>query len=274
MDIPVLKLNTGAEISAIGFGTWQLSPPHATQSVTDALEAGYRLIDTAKIYRNEQAVGEAVRSSNIPRQEIFLTTKLWQGDLGYDSAHRAIDESLDKLGLDYVDLYLIHWPGDNKDKRFDSWRAMAEIYQSGKAKAVGVSNFTVRHLQELLAKTDLVPAVNQIEFHPYLYGDQKALLEFCKQHNIVFEAYSPLARGLVDNDLLIKIGQKYSKTSSQVMLSWAIQKGTVPLPRSSNPQHINENFDVFDFKLSEDDIKNIDGLSSGRRQSWDPTDLP
>lgn len=203
-----------------------------------------------------------------------MTTKLWNSDQGYDSALRAADESLAKLGLDYLDLYLIHWPGQQIDRRNDSWKAMGEIYSGGRARAVGVSNFTIRHLEELMAKFELVPAVNQIEFHPFIYEDQKALVEFCHQKGIVFEAYSPLAQGHLTDDLFVKIGGKYGKSASQVMLRWAIQKQTVPLPRSANPGHIKENFEIFDFELSSDEMASIDGLSRSQRQAWDPTKLP
>ena len=268
-----MKLNSGAQIPAIGFGTWQLIPEDAYSSVQAALKTGYRLIDTAKIYRNEEAVGLAIRESGVAREDIFVTTKLWNSDQGYDSALKAFDESLRKLELDYLDLYLIHWPGEGSQRRLDSWRALVEIQKQGKAKAIGVSNFTTRHLQELLEASDTIPAVNQIEFHPFIYNDQKELLDFCHKHKIVFEAYSPLAQGHLSDDLLNEIGQKHDKSSSQVMLRWAIQRGTVPLPRSRNPEHIKENFEVFDFELSNAEMTRIDGLSSGDRQSWDPTPI-
>jgi|SRR5579862_1003644 len=274
MAIAHFELNSGNRIPAIGFGTWQLIPEDAYSSVRAALDNGYRLIDTAKIYRNEEAVGQAIAESGLPRPDIFVTTKLWNSDQGYDSVLKAFDESLDKLGLDYLDLYLIHWPGEGSQKRLDSWRAMTQILKQGRAKSIGVSNFTVKHLEELLSASEVVPAVNQIEFHPFIYDQQKELLAFCKRHKIVFEAYSPLAQGHLSDNLLTEIGRGHGKSASQVMLRWAIQRGTVPLPRSRDPEHIKENFEVFDFELSADEMKRIDGLSSGRRQSWDPTNLP
>jgi diketogulonate reductase-like aldo/keto reductase len=274
MTEQIHKLNSGQAIQAIGFGTWQLSPDQAKESVLSALETGYRLIDTAKIYRNEQAVGEAVKQSGIAREELFITTKLWNSDQGYESALKAIDESLDKLALEYLDLYLIHWPGEGPEKRHDSWRAMCEVQKQGRVKAIGVSNFTVRHLEQLMEVSDVTPAVNQIEFHPFIYNEQKRLLEFCHDKAVVFEAYSPLAQGHLNDDLLTLIGKKHGKSSSQVMLRWAVQKGTVPLPRSSNPSHIKQNLDIFDFELSDSEIGKIDDLSNGDRQSWDPTNLP
>lgn len=259
---------------AIGFGTWQLSPDDAEHSVTEALKIGYRLIDTAKIYRNEQSVGKGIRQSGIPREEIFVTTKLWNSDQGYDSALRAFNESLDKLGLDYLDLYLIHWPGEGPERRHDSWRALSELQKQGRIREIGVSNFTIRHLRQLMEASDVLPAVNQIEFHPFIYDEQKELLDFCKDQGIVFEAYSPLAQGHLSDEQLVKIGEHHGKSASQVMLRWAVQKGTVPLPRSANPEHIKQNFDIFDFELSDDEIAQIDDLSRGDRQSWDPTHLP
>jgi diketogulonate reductase-like aldo/keto reductase len=268
------KLNSGQAIPAIGFGTWQLSPDQAKESVLSALETGYRLIDTAKIYRNEQAVGEALKQSGVPREDIFITTKLWNSDQGFDSTLKAFDDSLGKLGLEYLDLYLIHWPGEGPQKRHDSWRAMEKLQKQGRVKAIGVSNFTIRHLKELIEASDTIPAVNQIEFHPFIYNEQKELLEFCLDRGIVFEAYSPLAQGHLNDDLLTLIGKKHGKSSSQVMLRWAVQKGTIPLPRSSNPSHIKQNLDIFDFELSDSEIGKIDDLSNGERQSWDPTNLP
>jgi diketogulonate reductase-like aldo/keto reductase len=274
MTEQIHKLNSGQAIQAIGFGTWQLSPDQAKESVLSALETGYRLIDTAKIYRNEQAVGEALKQSGVPREDIFITTKLWNSDQGFDSTLKAFDDSLGKLRLEYLDLYLIHWPGEGPQKRHDSWRAMEKLQKQGRVKAIGVSNFTVRHLKELNEVSDTIPAVNQIEFHPFIYNEQKELLEFCLDKGIVFEAYSPLAQGHLNDDLLTLIGKKHGKSSSQVMLRWAVQKGTIPLPRSSNPSHIKQNLDIFDFELSDSEIGKIDDLSNGERQSWDPTNLP
>ena len=247
----------------IGFGTWQMSGAECVEAVAEALRAGYRLIDTAKIYGNEAEVGEAIRHSHIPREEILLTTKLWPSDFGYDSALRACDESLDRLGLEYIDLYLIHWPRNDKDARHESWRAMVELKKQKLARNIGVSNFQVSHLKDLLAESDVHPAVNQIEFHPYVYHEQCPVLEYCRQNNIVVEAYSPLSRGHgMDSITAMDISERTGRTPAQVLLRWAIQHGTVPIPKSAHSGRIKENFDVFDFELAADDMKALDDLSN------------
>lgn len=267
-----VKLNTGANIPRVGFGTWQLHSKEAREAVANALQAGYRLIDTARIYRNERGVGKAIAQSEVPRNEIFITTKLWNFNQGYKSAHRAFNASLKRLGMDYVDLYLIHWPVT--DKRQDSWRALEEIHQSGRAKAIGVSNYTVRHLRELLASSGVVPVVSQVEFHPFLYKEQIELLEFCKKHNIIVEAYSPLAHGHnLDNPVLTAIAKKYDKSVPQVMLRWAIQHGTVPIPKSTSPERIKQNIEIFDFELMGNEITQINNLSNGLRTCWNPENM-
>lgn len=260
-------------IPSIGFGTWQLFPGKPTkQAVTAALDAGYRLIDTARIYANEGSVGKAIQASEIPRKDIFVTTKLWNASQGYDKAHRAFNNSLKRLRMDYVDLYLIHWPVTGK--RSESWRALGEIYDSGRAKNIGVSNYTVRHLEELLSKSKIVPAVNQIEFHPFLYNEQKELLAFSKRHGIVVEAYSPLAHGKkTDTTVLPEIAKKHKKSHAQIILRWCVQHGTVPLPKSGNPQHIRDNLDIFDFELTKTEMNQINDLSDGTRTCWNPTNM-
>lgn len=257
----MLKLNDGRSMPGLGLGTWELSREEAKHSVAAALETGYRLIDTAKIYGNEEAVGEAVRDSGLARDEVFVTTKLWTSDQGYESALGALDASLERLGLEYVDLYLIHWPGYDKQRRVDSWRALVDAQKQGKTKSIGVSNYMIEHLKELFDSSAVLPAVNQIQFHPFVYSGREELLGFCKQHGIVFEAYSPLAKGRMNDPLLADTGEKYGKAASQVMIRWAIQHDTVPLPRSSNKEHIGQNFQVFDFELSEEDMTKLDTIS-------------
>jgi diketogulonate reductase-like aldo/keto reductase len=259
--LPVIKLNSGAEMPAIGFGTWQIDDQdEASEAVKTAIEVGYRLIDTARIYGNEQGVGVGIKESGVPREEIFITTKLWNDDQGYESALKAYDASLKRLGLEYLDLYLIHWPAT--DKRAESWKALQEIHSKGLAKAIGVSNYTVQHLKELLENSDVIPAVNQIEFHPFIYKEQKEVLEFCKQKGIIVEAYSPLAQAQdMENTTLHAVAERHGKTIAQVMLRWAIQHGTVPIPKSTNTGRIKENFQVFDFELSDEEMHTINNLS-------------
>lgn len=246
----------------IGFGTWQIeNGDQARAAVAEALAAGYRLIDTAKIYGNEESVGEAFGASGLPREEVFITTKLWNSDHGYANAHAAFEASLRSLGLDYVDLYLIHWPTDDARGRQESWRGLCEIHKQGWAKSIGVSNFTVEHLQGILDISNVVPAVNQILFHPFTYKEQRDLLEFCRQYGIIVQAYSPLARGRdMDHPTITAIAEKYRKSPAQIMLRWAIQHGTVPIPKSSSPERMRENLDIFNFELSAEDIEAMDNL--------------
>lgn len=267
----VLKLNTGGGIPRIGFGTYQIaSDTAAKEAVAAALAAGYRLIDTARLYGNEVGVGEAIRESGIPREEIFVTTKLWNDDQGHKSTLEAFGASIKRLGLDYVDLYLIHWPAT--PRRQHSWNALVELYKSGWARNVGVSNYTIRHLQELLENTtDVVPAVNQIEFHPFVFEEQRPIVEFCQQHGIIVEAYSPLARGgRVNDPAVTSIAKRLGKTNAQILLRWCIQHDTVPLPRSTNPEHMAENLQVFDFDLTLDDMHALNNLTDGTRVAPDP----
>lgn len=268
-----VELNNGVRMPGVGFGTWQiLFNGRAKSAVTEALKVGYRLVDTARIYHNEKGVGRAVAESGIPREEIFVTTKLWPGDHGYDKALRAFDASLGRLGVEYVDLYLIHWPGGAE--RNESWRALQEIYKSGRAKSIGVSNYTVNHLTELLEIAEVVPAVNQIEFHAFLYAQQREMLDLCKERGIVVEAYSPLAQATRMRDPVIsKIAEKHGKTHAQVMLRWCIQHDTVPIPKSSNPARIRENFEIFDFELDQEDMQAMNDLSVGLRTSWNPENI-
>jgi diketogulonate reductase-like aldo/keto reductase len=266
------NLSNGQKIPAIGFGTWEVTPSDTVRAVKGALTAGYRLIDTAKIYGNEKEVGEVVRHSDVPREELFVTTKLWNEDQGYTRTRRAFVTSMEKLGLDYLDLYLIHWPATTR--RADSWRAMAEMNDEGIVRAIGVSNFTVRHLEELKSDSMPIPQVNQVEFHPFIYEQQKELLDYCKQHDILIEAYSPLSRAVkLDNEVINQIATGANKTPSQIILRWCVQHGVVPLPRSTNPDHIKENIAVFDFELSEEDMVALNNLSDGHRVTWDPADM-
>jgi diketogulonate reductase-like aldo/keto reductase len=266
-------LNTGAKTPRIGFGTWEISPEsQAKVSVLAALEAGYRLIDTAKIYGNEAAVGQAIRDSGVPREDLFLTTKLWNDDQGYDKTLAACQVSLEKLGLDYLDLYLIHWPATSR--RHDSWRAFERLVEEGTIKAAGVSNYTVDHLHQLQERSQLKPAVNQVEFHPFIYEQQQAVLDYCRDQDILIEAYSPISRlSSMSCKPIHDIAERHDKTQQQIVLRWCIQQGTQPLPRSTSPEHIRDNFQIFDFELSDDDMDTLNNLSDGERVTWDPAGM-
>jgi diketogulonate reductase-like aldo/keto reductase len=267
-----VKLNQGVEMPIFGLGTYQTRRGKETQkAVTYALEAGYRLVDTASMYGNEKDVGEAVGKSGMPREEIFITTKLWNSDHGYNKTLAAFEESLKKLGLSYVDLYLIHWPVEGLRK--ESWRALERLLKEGKCRAIGVSNYMIWHLKELLESSSTVPAVNQVEFSPYLY--QKELLEFCRRHDIQLEAYSPLTKGHKLNDPKLKeVALKYSKSPAQILIRWALQKQVMVIPKSSRREGILENADVFDFEISDEDMKLLDSFNQNLRTSWDPSTAP
>jgi methylglyoxal/glyoxal reductase len=263
-----LPLTNGSSIPQVGLGVWQSPQGAPTQdAVRAALELGYRHVDTARVYRNEHDVGAAVRASGVPRSDVFVTTKLWNDDQGYDSALRALDKSLERLGLDYVDLYLIHWPV--ADKRRDSWRALEAAFAAGKARAIGVSNYLVPHLDELFAYAKVIPHVNQIELSPFLQRrDTRAL---CAKHKIVVEAYSPLTRGeRLDHPTVLAIAKATGRTPAQVLLRWGIQQNVVVLPKSVHRERIAENAALFDFTLSADQMRELDGLEENLATGWDP----
>ncbi|WSJ91015.1 aldo/keto reductase [Streptomyces sp. NBC_01304] len=254
----------------LGFGVWQVPDDEAAQAVGTALEAGYRSIDTAAIYGNEAGTGQAIADSGIAREDVFVTTKLWNADQGYDSTLRAFDTSLGKLGLDYVDLYLIHWPLPSKDSYVDTYKAFEKIYADGRAKAIGVSNFLPEHLERLLDETSVVPVINQIELHPQL--QQSASRAFHAQHGIATEAWSPLGqgKGLLEVPTVVAIARKHGRTPAQVVLSWHLQLGNVVIPKSVTPSRIAENIDVFGFELDDEDLSAIAALDEGKRLGPDP----
>ncbi len=266
--LTTLPLNTGRPIPQLGLGVWQSPRGEGTrEAVRTALRLGYRHVDTARIYGNEHDVGEGVRTSGVARGDVFVTTKLWNDDQGFDSTLRAFDASLARLGLDYVDLYLIHWPVAGK--RVDSWRALERIFEEKRARAIGVSNFLVPHLEELLAKAKVVPAVNQIEVHPFL--QQRDTRALCKTRGIVVEAYSPLTHGGRLNDPRVsEVAKRVGKTNAQVLLRWGVQHGMVVLPKSVNEGRIAENGAIFDFALDGDAMGRLDALEAGMATGWDP----
>lgn len=267
VDVPNVALNDGSPMPQLGFGVWQVGDEAIVPSVHTAIKESYRSIDTAAIYGNEEGVGEAIRLSGLPREELFVTTKLWNPDQG--RAAEALDESLARLGLDYVDLYLIHWPTPKQNLYVEAWKALVELRKAGKARSVGVSNFTVRNLQEAIDASGVVPAVNQIELHPRL--PQKELREFHAKHGIITESWSPLGRGtLIEETVLAEIGQKYGKSPAQVILRWHLDSGLVVIPKSVTPSRIAENIDVFDFQLDESDMEKIAALETGERTGGDP----
>jgi 2,5-diketo-D-gluconate reductase A len=272
-NVPTVRLNNGVEIPQLGFGVFQVPPDEVVDPVRTAIESGYRMIDTAAAYQNEEGVGKAIADSGVARDELFVTTKLWNADQGYDEALRAFDASLGKLGLDYVDLYLIHWPLPKRDKYIDTWKAFEKLYADGRARAIGVSNFTERHLNRLFDETGVVPAINQIELHPRL--PQADMRAFHGQHGIVTEAWSPIGqgKGLLEDPTLASVADAVGKSPAQVVLRWHMQLGNVTIPKSVTPDRIQQNIEVFDFELSDADMGSISALGTGERVGPDPEEF-
>lgn len=272
-QVPTITLNDGQTIPQLGFGVFQVPPDRTEAAVAAALEAGYRHIDTAAMYRNEAEVGAAVRASGLPREEVYVTTKLGNSDHGYDSALAAFDDSVEKLGLDYIDLYLIHWPRPRANRYVQAWRAFEKLLAGGQVRSIGVSNFQVPHLQRLSAETGTVPVLNQVELHPWL--QQPELRAFHAEHGIATEAWSPIARGgdLLKDPTVGEIAQRLGKTPAQVVLRWHIQLGNVVIPRSVTPSRIRENIDLFDFELTDDDFSAIATLDRATRIGPNPDTL-
>ncbi|WP_419999222.1 aldo/keto reductase [Streptomyces boninensis] len=272
-NVPSITLNNGVSMPQLGFGVWQVPDDEATAAVGHALEAGYRSIDTAAVYENEKGTGKALAASGLPREDLFVTTKLWNTQKiqwTRDEVFRAFDDSLDRLGLDYVDLYLIHWPRPVRDDYLTILRAFGELHTSGRAKAVGVSNFKPPHLRRVIDETGVVPAVNQIELHPNL--QQTETRAFDAEHQIATEAWSPLGqgKGLLSDPVLASIAAKHGVTPAQATLRWHLQLGNVVIPKSVTPSRIKENIDVFGFELDADDMAAIGGLDNGTRLGSDP----
>ncbi|MFX3672931.1 MAG: aldo/keto reductase [Paenisporosarcina sp.] len=265
-------LHNGVKMPWLGLGVFKVEEgPSVIEAVRTAIKHGYRSIDTAAIYKNEEGVGQGIREgiieAGISREELFITSKVWNADFGYDTTLAAYDESLKKLGLDYLDLYLIHWPVEGKYK--DTWRALETIYKENRVKAIGVSNFHIHHLKDVLEDAEIVPMVNQVEYHPSL--TQKELQSFCQEHNIQLEAWSPLMQGkLLDQPVLKEIGDTYNKSVAQVILRWDLQNGVVTIPKSITEHRIVENSSIFDFELTKEDMKRIDDLNKNERTGPDP----
>jgi 2,5-diketo-D-gluconate reductase A len=269
-DQPTITLNSGTAMPQLGFGVFKVPDDETAAAVSAAFEAGYRAIDTAAMYRNEGGVGKAIADSGIARDELFITTKLNNDGHGTDAALRAFEVSRTRLGLDYVDLYLIHWPLPAQDRYVQTWQAFEKLKRDGLARAIGVSNFKPAHLQRLFDETDVVPALNQVELHPYLTQD--VLRAFDAQHGIATEAWSPIARGgdLLSDPAITALAEKYSKTPAQIVIRWHLQLGNVVIPKSVTPSRIAENFDVFDFELAEDYVTSISALNRDERTGPDP----
>ncbi|MFJ6527087.1 aldo/keto reductase [Streptomyces longwoodensis] len=268
--VPTITLNNGVEMPQLGFGVWQVADDEAERAVATALEAGYRSIDTAAIYGNEEGTGRAIAASGLAREDVFVTTKLWNGDQGYDATLRAFDTSLEKLGLDHVDLYLIHWPLPRRGTFVDSYKAFEKLQADGRARAIGVSNFLPEHLEQLIGETSVVPAVNQIELHPHL--QQEAARAFHAERGIATEAWSPLGqgKGLLEVPAIVAIARKHGRTPAQIVLRWHLQLGNVVIPKSVTPSRIEENIDVFGFSLDDEDLAAISALNEDRRLGPDP----
>ncbi|SFM57277.1 2,5-diketo-D-gluconate reductase A [Pseudonocardia ammonioxydans] len=270
MAVPTIKLNDGREIPQLGFGVFQIEPGHTAEKVKAALDVGYRHIDTAQMYGNEEGVGKAIADSGIPRDELWITTKLDNDGHGREAAVSRLEQSLTRLGLDHVDLYLIHWPRPHEDRYVETWQGLEDARRAGKARSIGVSNFQIPHLERLAQETSTPPAVNQVEFHPHLV--QRELREYHKDHDIGTEAWSPIGqgKGLLDAPELTELADKYGRSAAQVVLRWHIQLDNIVFPKSNNPERIKENFEIFDFSLTEDDIAAIEKLHTGNRVGPDP----
>jgi len=269
VTVPRVELNSGVRIPQFGLGVFQIPPEDTAEAVRAALELGYRHIDTAQMYGNEQGVGEAIAESGVPREDVFVTTKLANDAQGHDNAINALEGSLQRLGMSYVDLYLIHWPLPGQDRYVRTWQGFEEIRRAGKARAIGVSNFQVPHLERLAAETATVPAVNQIELHPAL--QQTELRAYHRAHGIATEAWSPLAQGeVLDDPVLTELADKHDRTPAQVVLRWQLQLGNIVFPKSAKPDRMRENLDVFGFELEPEDMAAIAKLDEGRRTGPDP----
>ena len=269
-----VKLNNGVEMPQLGFGVFKVEEGKTVvDAVKKAIEVGYRSIDTAAIYQNETGVGQAIRESGVPREELFITSKVWNSDQGYEATLKAFDASLEKLGLDYLDLYLVHWPTPEQDKYVDTYKALEKLYEDGKVRAIGVSNFKIPHLERIFSECKVKPVVNQVELHPYF--SQLELREFCQKNEIYVEAWGPLMQGgeALTNEVIAKIAEQHGKSPAQVILRWHLQNQIIAIPKSTTPSRIEENFKVFDFELSKEEMEQIDALNQDKRQGPDPDEM-
>jgi 2,5-diketo-D-gluconate reductase A len=273
MTVPDVVLNNGIEIPQVGFGVWRVPSAETQVAVAEALDAGYRHIDTAKLYDNEEGVGAAVRESGLDRDQVFVTSKVWNTDQGYDSTLRAFDATMERLGFDVLDLYLIHWPLPSKGTAADTWRALERLYLDGRVRAIGVSNFEPDHLRRLLDGSEVVPTVNQVELHPYL--QQREVRRANEELGVATEAWSPIAKGgaLLADPVITRLADKHGRTPAQVVLRWHLQLGTIVIPKSVTPARIKENLDVFGFELDDDDLAAVAGLDRDGRSGPHPDDV-
>lgn len=263
-------LTNKIKIPQIGFGTSLIVGQECIDNIKDALNAGYRHIDTASAYKNEKEIGQAIRESKIPREEIFITSKVWKDSMGYENTLKSFNQTLEDLGVEYIDLFLIHWPSNkNKEVNIETWKALEELYKSGKVKSIGLSNFLKHHLEWILESAEIKPMVNQIEYHPGLTRPET--VEFCKKNNIIVEAWAPLGKGkMLNNEELVRIANKYKKSVAQLCIKWCIQNGILPLPKSSNLERMKQNLDVFDFIISEQDMDFINNMEFFAGSDMDP----
>jgi diketogulonate reductase-like aldo/keto reductase len=272
MQTPLVTLNNDVQMPQLGLGVYQVKDGQEVEStIATALANGYRLIDTAMLYGNEEGVGHAIAASNIPRKDIFVTTKLWNTDQGYERTFDAFEASSKRLGLDYIDLYLIHWPAPAQNKYVETWKAFEKLYEDGKVKAIGVSNFLPEHLERLLSETEVTPAINQIELHPGFL--QKETRDFCKAHGIAVEAWSPLGGSqnpVVNMPEIVAIAKQYGKSPAQIVLRWHIQHGFIVIPKSTRPEQIAQNIDIFGFELTDETMQATDAIGDGDRRGPDP----
>lgn len=273
MVLQYVTLHNGVTIPQLGFGTYLIPNEQVADAIKHALDAGYRHIDTAQYYKNESGIGEALKASGINREDLFITTKVWNSHHGYEQTLEAFEESLERLKLDYIDLYLVHWPCPKFDKYVETYKALETLYKEGKVRAIGVCNFDIEHLERLFAECEIKPMINQVECHPYF--QQKEMKRFCREHQIQFESWSPLYRGeeVLEEPIIKELAKKHSKTPAQIILRWHLQEGSIVIPKSVHPERIRKNIDVFDFTLSDEDMEWIASLDRNQQRGPVPKEM-